>query len=58
MKVDDCEMQKLRDKNLYIFGRAALPRRPRIQGRAAALPYRESEGFCRAPTTKLEPAIS
>jgi hypothetical protein len=25
-----------------------LPRRPRIQGRAAALPYQKGEEFCRA----------
>jgi hypothetical protein len=29
------------DRNLHEFGRAALLRRPRIQGRAAALPYQE-----------------
>jgi hypothetical protein len=39
----------MRDKNLYVFGRAALLRRPRVQGRAAALPYQEGEDFCHAP---------
>jgi hypothetical protein len=34
---------------LRITGRAALLRRPRIQGRAAALPYQEGEDFCPAP---------
>jgi hypothetical protein len=29
----------LTDENLHVFGRAALLRRPRVQGRAAALPY-------------------
>jgi hypothetical protein len=37
------------DKNLHVSGRAALLRRPRIQGRAAALPYQESEDFRPAP---------
>ena len=37
------------DKNLHIFGRAALPRRPGIQGRAAALPYHDGEDSCPAP---------
>jgi hypothetical protein len=34
---------------LPVFGRAALPRRPRIQGRAAALPYHNGEDFCPPP---------
>jgi hypothetical protein len=37
------------DKDLHIFGRAALLRRPRIQSRAAALPCQEGEDFCHAP---------
>ena len=37
------------DENLHVVGRAALLRRPRIQGRAAALPYQEGEKSCRAP---------
>jgi hypothetical protein len=40
---------RLLDKNLDVAGRAALLRRPRIQGRAAALPYHDGEGFCPAP---------
>jgi hypothetical protein len=39
----------VQDKNLHVFGRAALLRRPRIQGRAAALPYLEDEDFRPAP---------
>jgi len=35
--------------NLYFFGRAALLRRPNIQGGAAAPPYREGEDSCHAP---------
>jgi hypothetical protein len=31
---------------IRVFGRAALLRRPRIQGRAAPLPYREGEEIC------------
>jgi len=34
---------RAQDKVLHVFGRAALLRRPRIQGRAAALPYLEGE---------------
>ena len=41
--------RRAQDKNLHVFGRAALLRRPRIQGRAAALPYQEGEEFCPAP---------
>jgi hypothetical protein len=41
------------DKNPHVFGRAALLRRPRIQGRAAALPYQESEDSCHAPSRRL-----
>jgi len=37
------------EKNLRIVGKAAPLRRPKIQGRAAALPYREGEDFCPAP---------
>jgi hypothetical protein len=37
------------DKNLHAFGRAALLRRPRVQGRAAALPYQEGGDLCPAP---------
>jgi hypothetical protein len=33
-------------KDLHIVGRAALLRRPRIQGRAAALPCQEGKDFC------------
>jgi hypothetical protein len=33
----------VQDKNLHVFGRAVLLRRPRIQGRAAALPCQEGE---------------
>jgi len=40
---------RAQDRNLRILGRAALLRRPRIQGRAAALPYREAEEICPAP---------
>ena len=40
---------RVQDKILRVFGRAALLRRPRIQGRAAALPYREGEEICPAP---------
>ena len=39
----------VQDKILRVFGWAALLRRPRIQGRAAALPYREGEENCLAP---------
>jgi hypothetical protein len=38
----------VQDKNLHVFGRAALLRRPRFQGRVAALPYQEGEDFCHA----------
>jgi hypothetical protein len=41
-------LSRVRDKNPHVFGRAALLRRPRIQGRAAALPYQENEDFCHA----------
>jgi hypothetical protein len=41
------------DKNLHVVGRAALVRRPRIQGRAATLPYQEVEDFCPAPLTRM-----
>jgi len=44
--------QGAHDKNLHDFGRAALLRRPRVQGRAAALPYHESEDFCPAPKVR------
>jgi hypothetical protein len=37
------------DKNLHVYGGAALLRRPTIQGRAAALPYLEGEDFRPAP---------
>jgi hypothetical protein len=39
---------RVQDKILHVFGRAAL-RAAQIQGRAAALPYREGEEFCLAP---------
>jgi hypothetical protein len=39
----------VQDKILRFFGRAALLRRPRIQARAAALPYREGEEIGPAP---------
>jgi hypothetical protein len=39
------------EENLHIFGRAALPRRPRIQGRAAALPYHDGKDFWPPPET-------
>jgi len=38
----------VQDKILRLFGRTALLRRPRIQGRAAALPYREREEIFQA----------
>jgi hypothetical protein len=31
----------VQDNNLHVFGKEALVRRPRIQGRAAALPWME-----------------
>jgi len=40
---------RVQDRFLRLSGRAALLRRPRIQGRAAALPYQQGEEFCRAP---------
>jgi hypothetical protein len=40
---------------LHFFGSAALLRRPRIQGRAAALPCQEGEDFCPAPGSALRP---
>ena len=43
------EMIRAQDRILRVFGRAALLRRPRIQGGAAALPYREGEEICPAP---------
>jgi hypothetical protein len=39
----------VQDNNPHVFGRAALLRRPEDQGRAAALPYQEGEGFFHAP---------
>jgi hypothetical protein len=57
VKLEDREMQELHDKNLHLFGRAALPRRPRIQGRAATLPCQQGEDYCHAPKAKLEWAI-
>jgi hypothetical protein len=39
----------VQDKDLPVFGRAALLRRPRDQGRAAALPYQKGEDDCLAP---------
>ena len=54
---------RLQDKNLHFFGRAALLRRPKLQGRAAALPYQEGEDSCHAPshataTTTTQPEFS
>ena len=46
--------QRAQDENLRVFGRAALPRRPRIQGRAAALPYQDGEDFCPAPPAQTD----
>jgi hypothetical protein len=40
---------RVRDRNLHVFGGAALLRRPKVQGRAAALPYQEGEDLCYAP---------
>ena len=40
------------DKNLHVFGRAALPGRPRFQGRAAALPYHDGEDSWPAPLSE------
>jgi hypothetical protein len=39
----------VQDGFLRLSGRAALLRRPRIQGRAAALPYQSGGEFCAAP---------
>jgi hypothetical protein len=39
----------MQDKNLHVAGRAALLRRPSIQGRAAALPCLEGEDVRPAP---------
>ena len=41
--------REMQDKNLHVVGRAALLRRPIVQGRAAALPYQEGVDFCHAP---------
>ena len=46
------------DKNLHVVGRAALLRRPRIQGRAAALPCQKGEDLCPAPRRTLFPKKS
>jgi hypothetical protein len=43
------DSERVQDKNLHDAGRAALLRRPRIQGGAAALPCQEDEDFCHAP---------
>jgi hypothetical protein len=43
----------LEGHNGTVVGRAVLLRRPGIQGRAAALPYHESEENCRAPEAKM-----
>jgi hypothetical protein len=40
---------RVQAKNLHVFGRAALLRRPRVQGRAAALPYQEGKDLRPAP---------
>jgi hypothetical protein len=36
-------------ENLHVFGRVALLRGPKIQGRAAALPYQVGDDFVHAP---------
>jgi len=40
-------------QNSSSLRRAALLRRPGIQGRAAALPYQEGEDFCHGPKSHL-----
>jgi hypothetical protein len=48
-KLEVVLVRRVQDKNVHVFGGAALLRRPRVQGRAAALPYQEGEDFCPAP---------
>jgi len=48
-----CVHHRAHDKNLHVVGRAALLRRPRVQGRAAALPYQEDEDSCPAPSSSI-----
>ena len=52
------QTQKVQDRILHVLGRAALPRRPRIQGRAAALPYRDGEELLSCAQTQMRLAFS
>jgi hypothetical protein len=44
--------KRVQDKNLHVIGRAALLRRPRVQGRAAALPCQDGEDLCHSHGAK------
>jgi hypothetical protein len=47
------KQKRARDEKFHVFGRAALPRRPGIQGRAATLPYHDGEDACPTPSKSM-----